>query len=189
MSPPESAPPPPQQIRIQLSGRQTTLGSSIGEDGFSVVRVEVLGPPPAAAGRDVSSADTLAQLQRWLSGTAQAALRLERQQGGGGSASDSAAVAEAFDAAIHALASLARASGSLSGVLLLASALLSSPQRALSPRATSALSRLMHAVRLQVREGFTGGRGGARQGCTPCSGPGLCLLSHPHASVPLGLPP
>ena len=153
------------------------------------MRVEVLGPPPAAAGRDVSSADTLAQLQRWLSGTAQAALRLERQQGGGGSASDSAAVAEAFDAAIHALASLARASGSLSGVLLLASALLSSPQRALSPRATSALSRLMHAVRLQVREGFTGGRGGARQGCTPCSGPGLCLLSHPHASVPLGLPP
>lgn len=140
--------PPPSQIRLQLSGRHT----SSTEDGYGIARVEVFAPaPPAAAAsaRPSSSAETLSRLQQWLSAAATMALHIERQ-GGGGAAS--AAVAEAFDVAVRALAGLARASGSLSAVLLLATALLKAPpQRQLSDGTAAALASLMHAVRVQVR--------------------------------------
>ena len=118
--------------------------SSGSDDGFGVERVEVLGPPPkTGAPPPPSSAETLVQLQQWLSATARMALHHERQGRG-------AVVLEAYDAAVHALASLAKASGSLSAVLLLATVLISAPHRTLPSRPSAAIAQLLHAVRQQV---------------------------------------
>ena len=136
------------QIRLQLSGRHPTLPTRSGDDGFGIARVTVFGQSVTCDGpsQTPSCAETLSQLQMWLSGTAKSATYFELQ------ASQSAPVAEAYDASISALANLARVSGSLSSVLLLASSLLAVPvHRKLSSHTASAISRLMLAIRQQVR--------------------------------------
>ena len=143
------------QIRLQFSGRNSSMPSSGGDEGYGLVFVEVLGPPPAPPkacegnSQQPTSAETLSQLQLWLSATARAALHHERQGRGSGSLS------EVYEASIRALSNLARCSGSLSCVLLLCNALVSgSAQRTLSGPTVESLAQLMHAIRLQVRALF-----------------------------------
>lgn len=148
------------QVRLTMSGRHPTHG---GEDSYGVWHVDLAGPPPppakGAPPLPASAAETLAQLQLWLATAARAALHQDKQQllqleqqsgGAAGVIVQRGEMRDTFDAGVHALAALARASGSLGASLQLAELLLSSPQRTLASTAVEALSHLSHAIRLQI---------------------------------------
>lgn len=130
------------QLRLQFNG--SAPGNTDSVVSLSRVRFgEVLGSdsytPPGTA---------LGQLQAWFAGVAgagAAGLAVSPASAAAGSVS-----AEAFEAGIRGLVGLARSSGSLRTLLRLAQALLTAPQRQLSPATAAAGLALLESLRRQA---------------------------------------
>jgi hypothetical protein len=63
------------QLRLTMTGRQASQGST--DDSYGIWNVELAGPPPPpkkGTPPPASSSSTLAQLQLWLASTARAAM-------------------------------------------------------------------------------------------------------------------